>query len=270
MSERTDKMIILTGHQGFIGTHFKRKLWEKSVYLVEQDTCYKFLKHFDNWDRVTQIIHLGAISSTTETNLNRIHNFNIKFSTKLFKKAIKHQIPVKYASSASVYGNSQDSSINPLNYYAMSKATVDYWVKDHIDEFKSVQGFRFFNVYGKYEDHKGNQASPVSKFTKEARETGQISLFEGSDKMYRDFVCVDDVFNLTMTPDLDSGIYDIGTGSPVSFQDVAEMVAEKEGAEINYVPFPEHLKGKYQYFTKADMRWVKKYQYITIPDYLQL
>ena len=217
MSERTDKMIILTGHQGFIGTHFKRKLWEKSVYLVEQDTCYKFLKHFDNWDRVTQIIHLGAISSTTETNLNRIHNFNIKFSTKLFKKAIKHQIPVKYASSASVYGNSQDSSINPLNYYAMSKATVDYWVKDHMDEFKNVQGFRFFNVYGKYEDHKGNQASPVSKFTKEARETGQISLFEGSDKMYRDFVCVDDVFNLTMTPDLDSGIYDIGTGSPVSF-----------------------------------------------------
>lgn len=270
MSERTDKMIILTGHQGFIGTHFKRALWEKSVYLVEQDTCYKFLKHFDNWDRVTQIIHLGAISSTTETNLNRIHNFNVKFSTKLFKKAIKHQIPVKYASSASVYGNSQDSSINPLNYYAMSKATVDYWVKDHMDEFKNIQGFRFFNVYGKYEDHKGNQASPVSKFTKEARETGQISLFEGSDKMYRDFVCVNDVFNLTMTPDLDSGIYDIGTGSPVSFQDVAEMVAEKEGAGIDYVPFPEHLKGKYQYFTKADMRWVKKYQYITIPDYLQL
>ena len=270
MSERTDKMIILTGHQGFIGTHFKRKLWEKSVYLVEQDTCYKFLKHFDNWDRVSQIIHLGAISSTTETNLNRIHNFNVKFSTKLFKKAIKHQIPVKYASSASVYGNSQDRSINPLNYYAMSKATVDYWVKDHMDEFKNIQGFRFFNVYGKYEDHKGNQASPVSKFTKEARETGQISLFEGSDKMYRDFVCVDDVFNLTMTPDLDSGIYDIGTGSPVSFQDVAEMIAEKEGAEIDYVPFPEHLQGKYQYFTKADMSWVKKYQYITIPDYLQL
>jgi ADP-L-glycero-D-manno-heptose 6-epimerase len=270
MSERLGKMIILTGHQGFIGTHFKRALWEKSVYLVEQDTCYKFLKHFDNWDRVTKIIYLGAISSTTETNLNKIHNFNTKFSTKLFKKAIKHQIPVKYASSASVYGNSQDRSINPLNYYALSKATVDYWVQDHMDEFKSIQGFRFFNVYGRYEDRKGNQASPVSKFTKEVRETGQITLFEGSDNFYRDFVCVSDVYNLVMNNNLGSGIYDIGTGSPVSFQYVANMVAEKEGGEIQYVPFPDHLKGKYQNFTKADMSWIKDYQYVTIPEYLQL
>ena len=73
-----------------------------------------------------------------------------------------------------------------------------------------------------------------------------------------------------MNNNLGSGIYDIGTGSPVSFQYVADMVAEKEGGEIQYVPFPDHLKGKYQNFTKADMSWIKDYQYVTIPEYLQL
>ena len=262
-------MIILTGHQGFIGTHFKRALWEKSVYLVEQDTCYKFLKHFDNWDRVTKIIHLGAISSTTETNLNKIHNFNTKFSTKLFKKAIKHKIPVKYASSASVYGHlNKENLINPLNYYAISKVIMDYWVLDNMDRFELVQGFRYFNVYGDGEEHKEDQASPVSKFTKQVKDTGALKLFEGSDKFLRDFICVDDVVDIVLNNDKPSGIYDLGTSNPTSFQEVGELVAKKYNGTIEYIPFPKHLECKYQEYTRAKKEW-GDYKFTTVEEYLQ-
>ena len=99
----------------------------------------------------------------------------------LFLKSLaEYQIPVKYASSASVYGNSTDGSMNPLNYYALTKTQIDYWVQDNIDKFKSIQGFRFFNVYGQGEEHKGNQQSPVSKFVQQLEEDGVIKVFEGS------------------------------------------------------------------------------------------
>ena len=137
---------------------------------------------------------------------------------------------------------------------------------DNLDRFESIQGFRYFNVYGTGEDHKGDQASPVSKFTKQIKETGKLKLFEGSDKFYRDFVCVDDVVNIVMNNDAPSGIYDIGTGKPMSFQRVAELVAKKEG-EIEMIPFPDHLKGKYQDYTCADMEWLN-YRLKTLEEYL--
>ena len=127
-------MIILTGNSGFIGKSFEKKLDPENLYRVEQEGAFSFLEQYENWDKVDLIIHQGAISSTVETDLNKIHKYNVDFSIKLFEKAIEYKIPVKYASSASVYGN-QKSSINPLNYYALSKVTVDYWVQDHIDEF---------------------------------------------------------------------------------------------------------------------------------------
>ena len=118
-------------------------------------------------------------------------------------KTIEYQIPVKYASSRSVYGNQKKNRkiINPLNQYAISKLIIDYYVLDHIDKFKHIQGFRYFNVYGTGEDHKGDQLSPVSKFTKQIRETGKLKLFEGSEKFYRDFVCVNDIVNIVMNND---------------------------------------------------------------------
>ena len=86
-------------------------------------------------------------------------------------------------------------------------------------------------------------------------ETGKLKLFEGSDKFYRDFVCVNDVVNIVMNNDLPSGIYDIGTGKPISFQRVAELVVKKKGRN-QMIPFPDHLKGKYQDYTCADMEWL--------------
>lgn len=262
-------MIILTGSQGFIGKKFLKALQDagKEVIEVEKNDSWHWRKNFYNWKDVECIIHQGAMSSTTNTNLKRIFTYNIEYSEWLFEQAAKHDIPVKYASSASVYGN-QQGIINPLNYYALSKVTTDYWVQDHMDEFPFIQGFRYFNVYGDGEDDKGDQASPVSKFAKQVQDTGKLKLFEGSDKFLRDFICVDDIVDLVLNNKKKSGIYDLGTSKPVSFQHVAECVAKKYNGEIEYIPFPDHLKGKYQDYTCAKPTW-GDYKFTTVEDYLK-
>ena len=265
-------MILLTGYKGFIGSHFRQALGEMGedkVIGVDQDNAWEFLSKFDEWDKLKLIIHNGAMSSTTEKNWMTIAHYNQDFTAHLFGKAIEYQIPVKYASSASVYGNQKKNRkiINPLNQYAISKLIIDYYVLDHIDKFKHIQGFRYFNVYGTGEDHKGDQASPISKFTKQIRETGELTLFEGSDKFYRDFVWVKDVVDVVLNNTADSGIYDVGTGNPVSFETVAELVAKKEKGTIKRIPFPEHLKGKYQDYTCANNSWYE-HDYTTVERYL--
>ena len=259
-------MIILTGDEGFIGKKFLEKLSDNEVIKVEKRTSWHF-RSFTDWNKVELILHQGAISDTTCTNLKAINHFNVEFTQWLFEQAIRYEIPIKYASSASVYGNTSDI-INPLNYYAISKVIIDYWVQDHIDEFELIQGFRYFNVYGEGEEHKGNQASPVSKFTKQVKDTGALKLFKNSDRYLRDFICVDDVVDIVLNNDKPSGIYDLGTSNPTSFQEVGELVAEKYNGIIKYIPFPEHLKGKYQTYTCAKKEW--DYKFTTIKEYLQV
>ena len=139
----------------------------------------------------------------------------------------------QYASSASVYGNTgnfkENGDVYPLNAYAWSKYMFDRFVQSIMGEFKVlVQGFRYFNVYGNNEESKGDQASPITKFADQAK-TGKIKLFENSDKYLRDFVSVNDVCEVhgkMLTKDV-SGIFNIGTGAPISFQKVADLVAKK-------------------------------------------
>lgn len=257
-------MIILTGSNGFIGKNFKSKI--KNVIEVDQYNCWEFFRTFDKWNEVEMILHQGAISSTIETDIIKIHHYNVEYSLKLFSYAIRYGIPVKYASSASVYGNTP-GHINPLNYYAISKLQVDYFVQDNLEKFSSIQGFRYFNVYGDHEDNKGDQASPVSKFTKQIKQTGKLKLFDGSDRFLRDFICVDDLVNIVLNNKNPSGIYDLGTSNPVSFQHVAECVVRKYNGKIEYIPFPEHLKGKYQDYTCAKNEW-KDYKFKTVEEYL--
>lgn len=257
-------MNIVTGAGGFIGKHFKNSM--KNVVEVEIDDCFKLLENFNRWDEVDMIVHQGALSSTTNKNVDMIYRYNIDFSIQLFKKAIEYGIPVKYASSASVYGN-QDKIINPLNYYSLSKATVDYWVLENMDKFKHIQGFRYFNVFGSGEYHKGDQASLVSKFAWQAA-TGKIHPFVGSDKVVRDYVWVGDIVNVVLSNNAGSGIFDLGTGNPISIQDVADIVAKKEGVEIEKISFPPHLHGKYQFYTCADMSWLKDYNFMTVDQYV--
>jgi ADP-L-glycero-D-manno-heptose 6-epimerase len=259
-------MIILTGSSGFIGQNFLKTLKEP-VIEVEQQYCFEFLQSFNKWEQVSSILHQGAISSTTERDINKLHHYNVEFTLKLFQKAIEYQIPVKFASSASVYGNTQ-GDINPLNYYAITKLQVDYFIQDNLNKFSSIQSFRYYNVYGDQEDHKGDQASPISKFTKQVRETGKLKLFTGSHEFLRDFVCVNDIVNVVLDNDKPSGIYDLGTSNPISFQEVAELVIQKEGGEIEYIPFPEHLQGKYQTYTFAKKEF--DYKFKTVKQYLEV
>ncbi len=259
-------MNIVTGAGGFIGKHFVRSL--ENVLEIDLDNCEEFIEKFNRWDEVDMIIHQGALSSTTNKDLGMIHKYNIDYSIKLFEKAIEHGIPVKYASSASVYGN-QQGIINPLNYYALSKATVDYWVLDNIERFVHIQGFRYFNVYGSGEYHKGTMASLVSQFQWQSA-TGQVHPFEGSDQIHRDYVWVGDLVNVVLSNTAGSGIYDLGTGSPTAIGTVAQLVSLKTGCQSTQIPFPPPLKGKYQYYTIADMKWLKDYKFKTVKEYLQV
>ena len=262
-------MIIVTGSRGFIGRNFLKAFEDSDdvIIPVDSDIIEWMVNDFKDWHKVDLVIHQGAISSTIEKDIDKIHYYNVHLTLKLFEKCIKYGIPVKYASSASVYGNLQ-GVFNPLNYYAISKLQIDYWVQDNIDEFSLIQGFRYFNVYGNGEGDKGDQASPVSKFTKQVKETGKLKLFEGSDNFYRDFVCVDDIVHLVLNNRKRSGIYDLGTSNPVSFQHVAECVAKKYNGEIEYVRFPNHLKGKYQDYTRARGEW-GDYIFTTVERYLK-
>tara|TARA_B000000557_G_scaffold204501_1_gene169973 strand:+ start:72 stop:875 length:804 start_codon:yes stop_codon:yes gene_type:complete len=259
-------MIILTGSKGFIGQNFLKALRNEEVIEVEKDNCQEFCRNFTEWDKVKLILHQGAISSTTCTDLELLINTNVAFTEWLLNKAIKYKIPVKYASSASVYGRSLNE-INPLNYYAITKVITDYWVQDHMDEFKLVQGFRYFNVYGEGEDHKGNQASPIQTFTEQVKNTGKLKLFEGSENFIRDFICVKDIVHHVLNNDKPSGIYDLGTSIPISFQKVGELIAKKYNAEIEYIPFPKHLEGKYQKYTCAKNEW-GNYKFTTVEEYI--
>lgn len=258
-------LIILTGSEGFIGKNFKYKL--NNLIELDKHNCWEFLRTFDEWDKVKLIIHQGAISSTIEKNIYALHHYNVAFTLQLFEYALMYEIPIKYASSASVYGNTQ-GQINPLNYYAISKLQIDYFVQDNLDRFPLIQGFRYFNVYGDHEDDKGDQASPVSKFTKQIKESGSLNLFEGSDQFLRDFICVNDLVDIVLNNNKPSGIYDLGTSSPVSFQYVAECVAKRFKGKINTIPFPDHLVGKYQTYTCAKAEW-DNYKFTTIDEYLK-
>ena len=258
-------MKLITGYNGFIGSYFTKKY--ANFLGIEQHNASHIIERFTKWNEIDEIIHMGAISSTTETDLNKLHYYNVDLTLQIFDKAIDYQIPVKYASSASVYGNFTDGTINPLNYYAITKAQIDYWVLDNLDRFSSIQGFRFFNVYGDGEDNKGDQASPISKFAHQAKTTGQIKIFEGSEDIFRDFICVEDVVDIVCDNGVQSGIYDLGSNHSYSFRDIAEIIAQKYGAEIVEIPFPDKLKNKYQYDTRTNFGWHNK-KFITVQEYV--
>lgn len=265
--------IFVTGHKGFIGQNLYNALIKEGHDIKTFDISDNVLRPKDlDIDDCDWVIHLGAISSTTETNIQKIMDLNLSWSIELFEECKKKNVNLQYASSASVYGNrlKEDGSFKetdvckPLNYYAMSKYLFEEYVKKS-DYDIVVQGFRYFNVYGPHEDHKGSQASPYTQFAKQAKETGIIKVFKGSEQCLRDFIHVDEVINVHLKmirkDEFSSGIFNIGTGRATSFLEVARHTARGLNAKIEIIEFPNHLKLNYQYFTQADISKLKSLFY---------
>jgi len=255
--------ILITGHKGFIGQNMVKALRDQ-----HELSFYEWGDPPPEFEGLDWCIHLGAISSTTERDVDKVMRQNHDFSCIVLFACQSHGVNLQYASSASVYGQlkefREDGPVDPRSPYAWSKYLFDRHVKTQKFDKIVVQGFRYFNVYGPHEEHKGDQASPYYKFEKQAKETGKIKLFENSEKYLRDFVPVEtvvDVHKRFLTVK-ESGIWNVGTGKPKSFQQVANEIANKNNATVEYIPMPEHIKSQYQEFTCADVNKLKKYYQI--------
>jgi len=249
--------ILLTGYKGFIGSHMLKALnWHSVTTYNWGDREKPSARNFD-W-----VIHMGAISSTTEQDIEKILTQNLDFSIELYEDCKKYGTNMQYASSASVYGMgtdfSESATVDPKTGYAWSKYLFERYVKNNPGNI-IVQGFRYFNVCstnGAGEEHKGNQASPYSQFYQQAKNNGKIRIFENSDKYLRDFVPVEQVINTHLQFLLvkESGIWNIGTGKATSFLDIAKTF----NVPLVEIPIPEILKSSYQKYTCADMTKTNK------------
>jgi len=232
---------------------------------------------------VTAMLHQGACSDTMESDGHYMMENNYQYTLELFNYCQEEELPFLYASSASVYGGGREfredrACESPLNVYAYSKFLFDQIARRRWNKLTAqVVGLRYFNVYGPREQHKGRMASVAFHFFNQYRASGKVKLFEGCDGyasggQLRDFVSIEDVVRVNMYF-LDhpgkSGIFNLGTGKAQSFNDVAvatiNTLRQAEGkpalgiAElqqqglIEYIPFPDALRGKYQSYTQADI-----------------
>jgi ADP-L-glycero-D-manno-heptose 6-epimerase len=294
-------MIIVTGGAGFIGSNLIRALnerGERNILLVDHLVNGRKMHNIadleiaDYMDKtqfiekiespaflndVQAVFHEGACSATTEWDGQYVMMNNYDYSKRLLHWCIEKNIAFIYASSASVYGNGKHgfrverSCEHPINMYAYSKFQFDQYVRHLLAETKSpIAGFRYFNVYGPREQHKGAMSSTAFHFNRQVSEQKKAQLFEGCDglangEQKRDFVHVDDVVNVNLWflehPE-QRGIYNVGTGKAETFNTVAQTVIDwhKEGC-IEYIAFPEHLKGVYQSYTQADISGLRQAGY---------
>lgn len=276
--------VLLTGGAGFIGSNLALALNARGIDdLVIVDNLkppgkhmnlgrVRFADFIDKGDlparlqglgRFDAILHQGACSSTTETDGAYMMRNNYEFSRLLLEFALAARTPFLYASSASVYGEGEAGFVEtpacerPLNVYAFSKWAFDNHVRRVLPRAESqVVGLRYFNVYGPQENHKGSMASVAFHMFESWKTSGVLKVFEGSEGFLRDFVHVDDVVrvNETFLSSGRSGLYNCGTGQARSFVELARAVASRlPGARIETIPFPAHLVGRYQKYTRADL-----------------
>jgi len=286
-------MIIVTGGAGFIGSNLVLGLNQRgyddilvidnltnghkytnlldchiSDYLDKKDFLNKIQQGVFNGKQIQAIFHQGACSSTTEWDGRYMMENNYQYSKQLLDYCQAQSVPFIYASSAAVYGSQQHFTEQPqyeapLNIYGYSKFQFDQYIKHQQAQLTTqVVGLRYFNVYGPREAHKGSMASVAFHLNNQLKETGIIRLFEGCDgyangEQQRDFVYVDDVVAINLWffdhPQI-SGVFNAGTGRSQSFNEVAQAVlAYHQRGTLEYIPFPEHLKGCYQSYTQANL-----------------
>lgn len=245
--------ILITGYKGFIGQNMAKALAEHTL------TYYDWGEPEYDLSNIDLVIHLGAISDTRCKDWNALKRQNIDFTINLINQCQLLKIPIQIASSASVYGLNnttflEDDTVDPVNLYAKSKSIIEEYCLSIIP-VAPIQIFRYFNVYGPFEDHKGDQASPFHKFKLQSLE-GSIKLFVGSEEFKRDFVPVSTVIDVhkAFFKIKESGVWNIGTGIARSFLSVAQEI----GGPIEFIPMPGDLKPGYQVFTKANINKLNK------------
>ena len=277
-------MIVVTGGAGFIGSNIVKGLNEageeniivvdnlsnaekhlnlNSLSIADYIDKDEFLQKLNKFQKVSAIFHQGACSSTTEQDGKYMMSNNYEYSKTLLNYCLENSIDFLYASSASVYGNGKAGFVEkreaeyPLNVYGFSKFAFDNYVRRVLPQVKSqVLGLRYFNVYGPQENHKGRMASVAFHLFHQLQETEKMKLFEGSRSFRRDFIHVADTvkINLHFYESKTSGIFNAGTGKARSFEDIATTLQNLHGSgEIESIPFPEDLRGKYQEFTEAGL-----------------
>ena len=299
--------IIVTGAAGFIGSNIVKALNARGITdIVAVDNLTRadkfnnlvdceiaeyvdkkdFLEVVESGELggdIEAVLHEGACSDTMETDGRYMMENNYRYSLSLLEWCQEQAVPFLYASSASVYGGGKifaeaRECEAPLNVYGYSKFLFDQAVRKRLaDASAQIAGFRYFNVYGPRESHKGRMASVAYHFFNQYRANGRIKLFEGNDgyangEQRRDFVSIEDVVKVNLhflDNEEVSGIFNLGTGRSQTFNDVAvaslnacraldgkaALTLDQMKAHdlISYIAFPDALKGKYQSFTQADL-----------------
>ena len=296
-------MIVITGGAGFIGSNLINELMRKNTYEIvsvdqnnEKNKNYflnnnfkkilpvnlkKFLKN--NSKKIIAIIHLGAITSTTERNVNLIIKNNLELSIFLWSWCKKNNKRLIYASSAATYGDGsyffndrEDdeylSNLLPLNLYGWSKHIFDRHIYNKKEQPRQIVGLKFFNVYGPNENHKANMRSIVLKIYQTISKGMVVNLFKSHNKDYkngeqlRDFIYVKDVVSIIewfIKNPKSNGLFNVGTGIPRSFNDIAKAVFANSNKreKIEYIDTPKKIRSQYQYFTKANIKKLRDLGY---------
>jgi ADP-L-glycero-D-manno-heptose 6-epimerase len=312
-------MIVITGAAGFIASNLVKGLNERNYIdlvlvddfsIVQKQLNYIHKKcnllvernDFPDWLRENQrmvqfVFHMGARTDTAEFNKEIFDKLNLEYSKTVWNVCVEFGIPLIYASSAATYGSgefgySDDHSIiprlKPLNPYGKSKNEFDKWVLKQVRKPLFWAGFKFFNVYGPNEYHKGRMASVVFHAFNQISSTRKMKLFRShrSDfkdgEQLRDFIYVKDLVEVLiyfMETRKDPGIYNLGTGKAESFNELVNQTfyALNKTPDIEYIDTPEDIRDKYQYFTEADMSKLRKVGYSKkfmslaegVPDYVK-
>lgn len=292
-------MIVVTGAAGFIGSCLIAKLNserfldvvavddfsrpDKNKNLVGKKLSAKIHRdEFHEWlnknhKLVQFVFHIGARTDTTEFDVSVFNRLNLNYSKQVWNLCVEFGLPLVYASSAATYGNgdqgyddNQDAihSLKPLNPYGESKHQFDLWALAQARKPYFWAGLKFFNVYGPNEYHKGRMASVIFHAFNQINNSGKVKLFKSHRPDYadgcqlRDFIYVNDVTDVCfflMHHRKDSGLYNLGTGTARTFNDLANAVFKSmhRSANIEYIDMPADIRNTYQYFTEAKMEKIR-------------